>query len=1260
MKHINMKNKAWIARSIYGGAIAGLVLSSVPSNAAENTSGARAAKFERYLPWELVPQMVRYYDPSQPVLEHPWKSVSRAAGFESQDAYIFAKYPSIKSLPAAEKAAALKGIKRTLTPFVEQAPDGRVNPALAEFSERYLGGVKAIKDLDAAMLADLYFHAQSPLRNAPPEDRALLRERMIAGMFANIKPEAMEPGYSSGEYEVYKILRPYLLLEIFEPNALTMDQRRLLNRVMKQPLYGYNGQIGMVGYWVDVLSGIFNKNVFTYNNFLDWSALIELQTARYGASKNLWPGYPEDYATHLRDIAVEIARNYSCVLMGDGASRYTPNNTHAYYYEGPQLKMLLTNYLYTYDESDPKLMSANKALQDFMLAMGNYYEITSMRVVESDADSLHANSRAQMSEGKAFGNELVHRDSDPGIHWVLANVTGNRWLRQTGPALVAQKQLEDPKEDLRYLPFTFLAAWNPAVKIGPDPSTGPGFRQDYLLWDRNNLGATGKFGNWGFQFVGRGVVDRKANPEDVPESFFQKNTFAGFIARNNGAAPAADGRRMDHRLAHLTWVGIFPEKVNYWHEIKRAHPEDDGVAPGYPPHWQKGVWSAAQTDRFATMAALGHSKDTNAVCRELWLATANGAVGLLSGDVSRDPKNGDSYARLSFNLQGYLGSKIRSHKVSDGFHVVPPGSPDSIPALTPDGNGFDLLNLRVRVLEQNFTPGAIFAHLKKPEDFYPVDKEGTEMRGPFERRYSNLEASGAFSREVQVRKRFAEEERPLALVSVGTVDCKTPITGRRITLPGVAADHLALQVTDGNTRYLAIFNPGSEALDLRTCSLGGKDLVRAYRSGARYRPDFLGNVEVNPEADKEDEVVYGSVVQNPESKPMSEAIREVIPPHAHLVLVTENGDIRTGGPGLEVRPEVAQWRFRPENRAGETTGELTGKAPDLKGGTEMAPDALMVDSKHTVSGDTMTMPAEGTVRFWIRPESEPAETAWLFSSGGSKGVELGWGPDGLWVRKDGKSRRFAGKLEVGIWQPVVFRYASNDPATWNLRVHDMERDVVQGDAEAAAGPDRLTLGHHLAAAFKDLAVHDAVLTPGELNHLVDREQPENYNRIVFKGAPADVFVNGNRLRVPTTRVFDSNKLTRHLKPGENVIGFELANLPKSANLSVEVWIHGRKLEQAVWEACATDRESLGSWILGAYAAHIKQQKAQMEKLSAGGKAVPAYRKESWRTSAYDRPWLMGRDHLNWQPLSTGPEPLQLSVDPLKDTALQLLRVRFSL
>lgn len=1244
----------WLGRFVAGGIgmIASVCLAEAGSHSLTKVPS-------RFLPWELTPQLVRYYAPDQPVLEHPWKSVPKAAGFENADEYILATYPSLKALPQAEQVAAIKGIKRTLTPFVEQAPDGRKNPALAEFSERYLGGVNGTKGLDSALLADLYFHAQSPLRELSPEDRVTLREQMLAEMLKHIKPEAFDPGWSSGEYEVYKVLRPYLLMEIFEPGALTMDQRRLLNRVMKQALYGYNGQMGIVAYGMNVLSGIFNKNVFTYNNFLDWSALIELQRARYGASENLWPGFPEDYASHLRDVAVELARNYSCVLMGDGAARYTPNSTHAYYYEGPQLSMLLTNYLYTYDENDPKLMMANKALLNFMMGMGNYYEMTSMRVVETDEESPHMNSRTQMSEGKAFGNEIIHRDSDPGIHWVLANVTGNRWLRQTGPALAAQKQLEDPNENLRYLPFPFLAAWNPAVKIGPDPSPGPGFRQDYLLWDRNNLGATGKFGNWGFHFIGRGVVDRKSNPEDVPESFFQKNTFAGFIARSNGAAPAADGLRMDHRLAHLTWVGIFPEKVNYWHEIKRAHPEDDGVAPGYPPHWQDGIWSATQTDRFATMAALGHSKDTDAVCREIWLATPNGAVGLLSGDVSRDPKNGDSYARLSFNLQGFLGSKIRTHKVGDGFHVVPPGSPDSIPTLTADRNGFDLLNLRVRVLEQNFTPGPIFAHLNKPEDFYPVDKEGTEMRGPFPRRFSDLEASGTFSREVQVRKRFSEGERPLAVVSVGTVDNEAEVQGRRVTLPGVEADYLAMEVIDGKMSYLVVFNPGEEPLDLRACTLGGEERVRTYRSGARYRPDFLGNVEVNPEADKEDEVVYGSVIQNPEPQALRAAIREVIPPHAHLVLVSEGGDIQTGGPGFEVRPEVAHWRFRPENRSGNSTRELTGNGSPLQGGVAVESDALHVEASEELTGDRLGMPERGTVRLWVRPTAVPTGTVWLFASGGPDGVELGWGPDGLWARKGGKACRFAGHLEAGIWQPVVFRYASEDPSTWRLRVHDMERQPGKGKVSAADAPGNLTLGRGVAAAFRELSVHDAVLTPGELNFLVDRESPETYNRIVLHGAEADVFVNGTRLRPPTTAVFDSNKLTRHLKPGENVIGVEIENVKAPMALSMDVWIRGRKVENSQWETVSVGRDGLGSWMLAAYDAQIARQQVHIQEMRARGLKINDYRRPEWRIESYDRPWLNMTDDLTWQPVVMGAEgSIQVDHAPGQGP-LRLLRLRYT-
>jgi hypothetical protein len=1291
----------------------------------------------RYLPADLIPQRVRYYADDQPVLENPWISVPRAAGFGGQEEYLLAVYPSVKALPKSERAAALRGLKRSFPPILEKSADGLENPVYEEIKQ-VLASANLGKITDGDALARLYFHAQSPLREASPDVREKLLQQLLNLTFKGINPDAIAPegeGNASmgGEYMVGKILLPYLMLEIFRPEALTMDQRRTLNRVLMHPFFGFNGQLGIVGITQELMSGILNKQVFIYNNLPVAASLMELQMARYPESENLWPGFARDLPNLFRDIIAEGYRNYHSGLMGDGATRYVPNYTHAYYYEGPQMDQMMRNYLNTYDESDPVMMQANKVLADRIVAIGNYYEQTSFRVVEADEDSHHQSSRAQMSEAKNFGNELVHRSSDPLIHWALANLTGNRWLRQSGPAVQAQRIFENPA--IGFPPpgidMALASAWNPKVRIGREASTGSGFRQDYLFWDRNNLGATGKFGNWAFHLIGRGLIGRRPNPAAAVSPLFEKDTFAGFVARNAGSPPTDDGLRTDHRLAHVAYVGIFPEKSRFWGSVKNTHPELSGIGPGYAPHWEAAKWSATVTDGFAVQASSARAEATDAVCRELWLATANCAVGLLSGDVSEDPKNGDGYARLSFLLHGFFGTRIRSYRKQDGFQADPITSPITFPTLTPDGNGFNFVNLRVRVLEQNFTSGSVFAHLKKPEDFYPTDKRSPEMRGLDERSIADNESHGAVTREVQARGRFTDGRRPTALVLVHTGDEKNPLTARRIpALPGVQGDHLVMQVKDGDTGYLIIFNPGDDLLDLSGWELppeqrrsgalarpgqagapvlqderiynqservlppergsgaparpgqagapvlqderNGEVMVRVYRSGARYRPDFLGNIEVNPEADKENEIIHGAVIQNPPLQPMREAVRERIPPHGHLVLVSGGKEFKTGGPGFEVRPPFAEWRFRPENRDGNATRELTGRGPALTGGEQMEGDAVRVSASEAMTGDALAIPDAGTIRFWIKPESRPDnDPALLFASVGSSAFEVWLVGDVIVVHHaDGgrmTAQRFEGGLDADAWQQVVVIYESTDPATWRLRVNDALRKPVSGGVDLPALEQGLRLGGRFAALFKDLAIHDAALTPGEINYLHDREQPRNFNRVRVTGIPANVWLNGNRLNEGgTTELVDTDKLTRHLKPGVNVIGIEMASSPRDPlKPGLEIWIRGRQLTSTDspflggWQTLITSREGVGSRLLAAYDAQIKRQ---MEHLAAQGKDTKDYRNPDWRPHAYDRPWLARQDTLPWQPVSWAPSGMDGEERPELDPGegLRLLRFTFAI
>ncbi|MGA1531031.1 MAG: hypothetical protein ACO398_09860 [Kiritimatiellia bacterium] len=222
----------------------------------------------------------------------------------------------------------------------------------------------------------------------------------------------------------------------------------------------------------------------------------------------------------------------------------------------------------------------------------------------------------------------------------------------------------------------------------------------------------------------------------------------------------------------------------------------------------------------------------------------------------------------------------------------------------------------------------------------------------------------------------------------------------------------------------------------------------------------------------------------------------------------------------------------------------------------------------------------------------------------------------------------------------------------------------------------LLIGRNMDCAIKDLAVHDAVLTPGELNFLHDREQPHNFNRIVITNAPAAVWVNGTRLNRDKPGELDTSKFTRYLKPGSNVVAFEFEASQRNRfgrnileeDVMTGIWIRGHALSVADspfdrgWETVSTDRENVGSWLLAAYNAQINRQFAFIDDQRDAGKDPGAYRQPAWRPDAYDRPWLAALDQLDWQPVTwresgdDGLEKPRLS----PGDGLRLLRFRFVL
>jgi hypothetical protein len=342
------------------------------------------------------------------------------------------------------------------------------------------------------------------------------------------------------------------------------------------------------------------------------------------------------------------------------------------------------------------------------------------------------------------------------------------------------------------------------------------------------------------------------------------------------------------------------------------------------------------------------------------------------------------------------------------------------------------------------------------------------------------------------------------------------------------------------------------------------------------------------------------------------------------------------------------------------------------------PDAARVDGAGKLTGDALAMPDAGTIRFWVKPETLPANApTLLFASGGPASWEL-WADKGtLVIRRtgDGKEtmRRFAGGLDAGFWQHVVVTYASTDPATWNLRVNNAPRGAAPGRMELPSTEKALCLGGSFAALFKELAVHNAVLTTGEINFVHDREQPANFNRIRVTTIPSHVWINGNRINEEVQEeLVDTDKLARHLKPGVNVIGVEMAGTPRNAQgreepgmkSAIGIWIRGRNLMEknspflAGWQTIRTSRTAIGSRLLAAYDAQIKRQ---MDYLASQGRSAKEYRSPEWRPSSYDRPWLARKDKLNWQTVSWTPSGTgEMSPGLKPGDGLRLLRFTFIL
>lgn len=1262
---------------------------------------------------DLIPQAIRTYAQGQPVAENPWKSVSRAAGYKTQDEYLLQTYPNLKKMYSGETLqAAMIGVKRTLLPILEKGPNGEPNPVLAFLREKVSqANMKAILRETPESLALLYFHAQSPFATMPPEVRTQVRDALMATLRQRyINPNQIEvPNGGGGPYQGRNVYFVYLLIEIFEPDLLTVEEKQALNTQLLSNFFGFNaGQNSLMADTMNPEAALYNHSVFSVRNWLEFSTLFRLQKLKYTGDKDLWKGMSADWADHWDQLNLAAIRNYWAGFMGDGARRYIHDCTHCYFYEGPQFVQTVGLWGALYDEDDPRFLAAADELRNQIVAQGNYYLQNNDRIIRKDPDTNLAHNRAQMSEGKDFGLMGANRDSDDPIHWMAANVSGNNWLRMSPAALRYDTSLSGK----RYHPVAWYgatdmiaaAAWNPAVKIEPRRE-GEGFFGDYILWDRNNLGAIGEAGDFSFQLVSRTVTGRKRGPDHTPDSLFEMNTHAGFVFRNADSPPSPKGLRTDHWFVNIPRVGIHPvyrAPVPILGKRGIQSPKEGTLI--YRPHYSSIYAAPTVTDRFAALGVNAGVAETALRTREFWLATPSGAVGWMESDVDENPAGGAGQARLSIGLSGYFGTGngIRQYRTRDGFQGLEKdptalkANPMTYPVLHPDKAGFDFLNAQVNVLENNFPGASPFSWIKGNDDMLPTEKASADLSGFWEESYFNDADQGLVGREVEARGTFSNAQRPRALLSFQTSNAKQSLLAK--TVPGrkeAGHPYLALSVVDGDQHYWVIHNPEGTPLDLRGLpTFDGQEMVYAFQSGALYRPDFTGNIELDPELDRQDMVSFGSVVQVPVPRPLNEACQILVPPYAHLILVAvspQGIEPKTGGPGFEVSPALAEWNFNPEQvldgPSGKRHRELTGRFGAMvavsKDGVAMLPkDGSGVTMEQ--GGALPPVASSGTVSFWIKPDfmtaSGGADLFMLRSDAQGPCLELirKTTPQGgrlvlQWTGNGkGWAREFAADLIPRCWQQLSVTYGESTLEKAALYLNG--RPITGGPITEVKPPNQPTgilIGQGISGALDNLAIHTSVLSQSETAFLVDREQPEGFNRIYFKrsgGGGLRVWLNGTAI-VPfknrAKSVADTGWIYPFLKKGQNILAVELDPQPRSANGSLEtvIRIHGQDLTAdgnafaAAWRQASAASTEVGSLIeLGNQQAKVFKQ-ALIDQLKAKGLNPGTYKGMDWITPCYDRPWLNESDSLSWQPVTWQDTKMTLPVLKGQERLL-LLRFKF--
>lgn len=1265
--------------------IAGMALLALPIAALRAESAKEATHLVGYRNPDLIPQQVRHYADGQPMADHPWRNASRAAGCETQDDYLSQLYPSLeKNYTGNTLAAAKSGVKRALIPFVVAGPDGTPNPVHAFLKQKVSpANMKAILRETPESLALLYFHAQSPLSGMAPEVRMQVRDALMTTFRQRyINPNQTEiPNGGGGPYQGRNVYFVYLLIEIFEPDLLTLEEKKALNTQLLSNFFGFNaGQNSLMADAMNPEAALYNHSVFSLRNGLELSALLRLQKLKYTGENDPWRGVSVEWADHWDQLMLAAIRNYWVGFMGDGARRYVHDYTHCYFYEGPQFVQTVGLWGALYDEQDPRFLEAAETLRRQIVAQGNYYLQTNTRVVRKDPDTHLAHSRAQMSEAKDFGLMGANRGQDAPIHWMAAHVSGNKWLAMSPPALQYENSLAGnglhPVEWYGATDMIAATAWNPAVKVAPRQE-GEGFFGDYILWDRNNLGASGESGDFSFQLVSRRVAGRKRGQEHTPDSLFEMNTFAGFVFRNADSPPSPEGLRTDHRFVNIPRVGVYPvyrAEVGILRKLRIQTPKEGSLV--YRPHYSSVHAAPTVTDRFAALGVNAGIAKTPLRSREFWLVTPNGAVGWMESDVDGNPENGAGQARLSIGLSGYFGtgSGIRSHRTSEGFQGVEKDSaalkanPLTYPVLHPDKSGFDFLNARVNVLEHNFPGSAPFDWISEHSNMLPTEKASAEMSGFWQESYFNDADQGLVGREVEARGVFSNDRKPRALLSIQTADAKQPILGR--TVPGrkeSAHPYLAMIVEDGDQRFWVIHNPEGEPLDLRGLpTFEGDNPVYAFQSGALYRPEFTGNVELDPELDRQDMVEFGSVVQHPQAKSLREACQVQLPPYAHVILVDALPGAeppKTGGPGFEVAPALAEWNFNSEQvldgPSGKKHRELTGRFGPISADVQDGVAVLPADGSGLSIPDGEALPAlptAGTVRFWIKPDTldgsddlfgwradagGPGLALDLKSSSSGGGLVLSWsGPDEGW------SRRFAADLLPGRWYQLTLAYDAKAPEKSALSLNG--RPVTSGPIQRGDSPDipiGLVLGRGISGHADRLALHDRVLNANETAFLVDREQPADFNRIYFKrpgGGGLRVWLNGTMIvpfENPPPSVADSGWILPFLKGGENWLAVELdpTSRPGDEVLEAQLRINGQDLTAekslftSAWRQAVADPMEAGSLIALGNQAAKGNKTAFIDSLKAKGLNPVIYKGMDWITPCYDRPWLTGQGPaLDWQ------------------------------